>query len=450
MRIDPKSRLRRWLSKGSWAPFGGAGRDRDLELVAARIFDELPADHTSIRKWDEHGSGRMVSCLFATSGDACAPDQVFPLLRWGGQLIFVSKRHREVERAQRFFGASDEFLLETPVQCVTAADNRFGRPDTKCHYFVARKTSLTQRKQASDRHTYDVRLVPDAAAAGGFAVLKQVPTHAQAAERLARNFPKTPAIQIETAAQKLVAKVFPLFLTRETAFLKIIERRRPETFSDRFPSVLHHETDERGFVRRLTLRWLRPSGRPISQLAFARQGTELLRMLHEQVGLIHMDLRLDNFVVSEKGVGLVDFGSAVRVGEDINRNPLLRTLLVEMLAASAVQEDLRRYVDEGKVTAPLFVNCQKKLDQAVDLFTFVVQMNNPLVNPDFAGLVAYSRGSNEALLLARLTRNILQPHDPHRPVCRSAADLAAALGRLQLTPPASADPPPRTSATEPR
>ena len=36
----------------------------------------------------------------------------------------------------------------------------------------------------------------------------------------------------------------------------------------------------------LHLRWLRPASRPIAHLEFARQGSELLHLLHERVGRI--------------------------------------------------------------------------------------------------------------------------------------------------------------------
>jgi serine/threonine protein kinase len=73
-----------------------------------------------------------------------------------------------------------------------------------------------------------------------------------------------------------------------------------------------------------------PHGRPLTQLEFARQSAELLAALHDAAGVMHLDLRLDNFVITDHGVGFVDFGSAVRVGEEFPEASLLSNLFVRM------------------------------------------------------------------------------------------------------------------------
>ena len=309
------------------------------------------------------------------------------------------------------------------------APARFGK---KYYGFVARKTALTRSGDATDRYTYDVGLVPDPNADDHYVVLKQVPSYENAVRRLTQNCPDADARQVERGARKLVTKVFPPpFLTRETAFLKILQRNLPDQGKDRVPTVLHFETDDHGLVRQVTLNWLRLGGRPMTQLEFARQSSALLHIVHEHVGLIHMDLRLDNFVITERGVGFVDFGSAVRVGERFDRNPLLDTLFHEMLSTSQIQKDLQRYRDEGRLTSRLFVNSCRKIDKAVDLFYLVLQMNRPHANLDFEGLVRYDQHSAEAHELARLTRAVFQPKDPKRPACESAKDLALKISEIE-------------------
>jgi hypothetical protein len=136
-------------------------------------------------------------------------------------------------------------------------------------------------------------------------------------------------------------------------------------------------------------------------------------------------------VVTPRGVGFVDFGSAVRCGEDFSGNPMLQTLFSELLSTSQIQRDLKRLVRKGKVTSRLFTNSQQRIDKAVDLFYLVLQMNNPHTNPDFRGLVRYDRHADDARRLARLSRNVLQPQDDRCLHYRSAADVLQGIERLQ-------------------
>ncbi len=117
---------------------------------------------------------------------------------------------------------------------------------------------------------------------------------------------------IERRARNFTEKIFPLFLTREAAMLKVLERNLPPEYVGRFPRCLAVERDARGYVQRLWMNWLRNAGEPLSQIEFATQFAELLQVLHDRVGIVHLDLRLDNVVITEQGVGFVDFGSAVR------------------------------------------------------------------------------------------------------------------------------------------
>ena len=190
------------------------------------------------------------------------------------------------------------------------------------------------------------------------------------------------------------------------------------------------EKDDRGFVTRMYLNWMRLGGEPMSQIDFARQSAELLSILHETAKIIHLDLRLDNFVITGDGVGFVDFGSAVREGEDLTQSQMLSTLFSEMLSTSQIQRDLKSLVKKGKVTSSLFANSYQKIDKAVDLFYLVLQMNRPHGNPEFRGLVDYDVHTDEAHHLSRLSREILQPANPDQPRYRTARDVVAGIEKL--------------------
>ena len=71
--------------------------------------------------------------------------------------------------------------------------------------------------------------------------------------------------------------------------------------------------------------WLRLGGEPMNGRDFVGGAAELVDRLHRDARIAHLDLRLDNFVVTEAGVCLVDFGSAVRIGETFNAGGLLDT-----------------------------------------------------------------------------------------------------------------------------
>ena len=99
---------------------------------------------------------------------------------------------------------------------------------------------------------------------------------------------------LEKRAKKFVEQIFPLFLTREAAMLKVIDRDVPQPYRGRFPHIVHMEKDSRGYVQKLWTSWLRNGGQPITQLQFAKQAAELLHVLHDRINIIHLDLRMDN------------------------------------------------------------------------------------------------------------------------------------------------------------
>jgi len=179
------------------------------------------------------------------------------------------------------------------------------------------------------------------------------------------------------------------------------------------------------------MNWLRNGGEPLSHMEFARQSADLLRVVHELTHIIHLDLRLDNFVITENGVGFVDFGSAVRVGENIHGNPMLSTLFEELMRTSQIQRMLDKMRTTGSLTSYILCDAYGKVDKAVDLFYLAVQIKQPSGNPDIAGLIKYDPRSPEAIGLTRLMEEILRPPDPHRPKYRTAADVMGGIHRVE-------------------
>jgi serine/threonine protein kinase len=155
-----------------------------------------------------------------------------------------------------------------------------------------------------------------------------------------------------------------------------------------------------------------------------------LTALHDDVGIMHLDLRLDNVVITEQGVGFVDFGSAVRVGEEFPEASLLSNLFDEMMRTSQIQRMLGKMTETGQVTSEEITGSHERIDKAVDFFYLALQINAPLSNPDFAGLVEHDPKSREARELARLTEKILRPADPQRPEYTSARDILRGIEEI--------------------
>jgi hypothetical protein len=374
-------------------------------------------------------TGGKPDFLFATPKEIYDPVHIFPKLRWGGQFVFCSPYRRQVDAIARQF-SSHGFLMETPPTFVRVSRRGLLRilPGKPVHYFVARKVALLPPGEITQRFTYDVKLVQKDSQ---YVVCKSVPTLDSVIARLRQRFPDVPDGVVESKARKFTEKIFPLFLTRETAMLQIMRRDLPKPYDQRIPHVIDVEKDERGFVRQFTMNWLRNGNHPLSQIEFARQSADLLHILHDHVGVIHLDLRLDNFVITEHGVGFVDFGSSVRVGEDLARNPLLGQLFDELMRTSQIQIMLERMTTSGLVTSHAFKGGYRKVDRSVDFFYLAVQFNSPHSNPDLKPLIQYYPGSAEAVALSKLTQQILKPADPANPTFTSALDILRGVIRIK-------------------
>jgi len=369
---------------------------------------------------------------------AATPDEphdaadAFARLRWGGLFLFASPSKNEVADVARA-SANAGFALEAGP---TFAHRRIaGLPvpflEPRTHYLLARKVLLLPPGQTTERFTYDVQLVHYPQASSGLIVRKQVPTREEVIERLRKKFPDVAADVINRRARKFTEKVFPTFLTREGAILKMLEKRLPEPYSRRIPHVIEMEKDTRGLVCRLWMNWLRNAGASMTQLEFCRQSADLLRVIHDEGRVIHLDLRLDNFVITEDGVGFVDFGSAVRDDENVYQNPLLGSLFAELMRTSQIQRMLSQMTLSGHVTSEIIRRSQQKVDKAIDFFYLAVQFNSPHANPELVDLIDYDPQSPQAKAILRLTAEILRPADPARPVFRSAADILQGIERLQ-------------------
>jgi hypothetical protein len=402
----------------------------------------------------------LTDFLFLTENDPHTPDVVFPRLRWGGQVVLVSENPLPVAHAANQFSHWEPSRFEIvtgeacpnppPAWIIEQLPSIIKRhplnlpflPAKKIHYFIARKTALIEPGKCSDRFTYNVYLArnPDSAKINGprgtdaYQVVKEVPTQARVLARLQEKFPDADLETLKRRARKFTEKIFPVFLTRETAILKLLQRDLPKSCRHKVPQVLSADQDNQGYTRTLRLNWLR-NGRggkpPLTQLQFARQAADLLAELHDNAKVMHLDLRLDNFVITADGVGFVDFGSAVRVGESFPDASLLSNLFGEMMRTSQIQRMLGKMSDAGQVTSEEIKNSYHKVDKAVDFFYLAVQINNPHGNPDFAGLVDFDKNSDEARELAKLTSEILRPTDPHNAKFKSARQILEGIQEIE-------------------
>ncbi len=370
--------------------------------------------------------------VFLPAEKRYGPEEAFSMIRWGGRAIVASDNAADLRDSASRFVKHEGFVIDIPP--TELRKSLFGLPifGKKYHYFVARRVHLLKPGESTDRFTYSVQL---ASRRSGndveYVVMKQVPTVDRVVSRLRQKFPDTPMDELRRRALKFTDKIFPVFLSREAAMLKILQRDLPKPYCDRVPRCLGVEHDSKGFVRTLYMNWLRNGGRLLSQLEFATQATELLQVLHEKVGVIHLDLRLDNFVITAEGVGFIDFGSAVRVGETFGDNSLLSTLFEEMMRTSQIQRMLYTMSEKGLVTSDVLCQGVHKVDKAVDLFYLAYQMNTPHQNPDFVGLVKHEPRSLEARHIKSLTSEILRPVDRSNSPYKTASDILQGLATIR-------------------
>lgn len=405
-----------------------------IETVHHRITRDDP-DYAWLKDSRQCSSTDLVDYLWLFPADDHDPFESFPRLRWGGQMVYLSRDANDVKATAQAYRHHPGFVIEEEPKTARRGSwlRRMLGLGAKTHYFVARKTALLQPGESTDRFTFNVRLTREHVPTDdprGYAVVKRVPSKEDLLQRLIDKHPKADRKILTERARKLSEKIFPIFLTREAAFLKLLQRDLPEALRNRVPHLLHMEQDETGKVRMLVMNWLRVGGQTLQQIEFARQGAALLHALHEQAGIIHLDLRLDNIVITPTGVSFVDFGSAVRVGEDISKNPMLDALFDEMMSTSQIQRLLGKMKSSGRITSHIICNAHGKVDKAVDLFYFAMQINKPHGNPDLATFIEYNPKSKQARLLSELTDNVMRPKDPQQPRYTSARDLLEGIEKV--------------------
>lgn len=404
-------------------------------MIAAAVETQFAGDpeyQQHLRSTSLTREQGLVDYLFAVEGEPHLPDEVFDRLRWGGVFVYVANRRDHLHQlAERF--RQRGFVVH--VEAKRIYERRLGIRlpiwSPRRWLMVARKVLLIRPREITERFTYHVELQPSRTSPGEWIVLKEIPSLQRVIARLRARFTDVPQNELERRALKFTDKIFPLFLTREAAILRILERHLPSRFRERVPRVLELEQDGRGYVRRLWMNWLRNGGEPISQLEFARQSAELLMALHDIAAVIHLDLRLDNMVLTPNGVGFVDFGSSVRVDENIGGNPLLNTIFGELMRTSEIQRMLTKMKQSGSVTSHVINAGHHKVDKAVDLFYLAVQINYPTANPDLRDLIHYDPQSAEAQHLKQLTDEVLRPKDPAHPTYRSAKDILHGIEAIE-------------------
>jgi hypothetical protein len=397
--------------------------------------------------------GQTFDFLFAGPGEPHSPVELFQRLRWGGVFVCVGDHAARLGRDAEAFAHHPGFRVETPVTLAHASRLGVRLPGLTPSglFFAVRKTHLVHPAQPTDRFTYDVELAPPPPAAtprrrftdppeAGYTVVKRVPDAQALLHRLRIKFPDADPDDLATRARKFVDHVFPTFLTREAAFLKILERDLPDAYRSRVPRLLEIEKDDRGFVRCLRMNWLRTGTTPFTQLAFARQAAELLAVIHDHARIMHLDLRLDNFVLTDEGVGFVDFGSAVRIGEDLSQSPMLTSLFGEMMRTSQIQRMLGHMIRRGDVHNPAFTAAHHNVSPALDSYYLAVTINRPRHNPLFAHLIEHDTDSPQARALASLTAAILRPKSPDKAEFKTPSDILRGIDRIErkLGPPAAA------------
>jgi len=405
--------------------------DRLIDTVAQRDFEHAMHGYLAARSGASHNT--PVDFLFGTGKDPMLPDEVFHRLLWGGLFIYADRDERRVRRIAQEYDGRRGFILQTPYALtrLNRLGIRFPGLSTNIHYFAARKVSMIQPGEVTERFTYKVELMPEPNAEHGYVVCKEVPTYADVAYRLRHRFPDASDQDIEQRTRKLVDSVFPTFLTREAAILKILQTELPEPYRKRVPKPMGVIKDNNGFVRRLAMNWLRIGGPCIPQIDFAHQSAQLLSVLHNKAGVMHLDLRLDNFVLTPQGVGFVDFGSAARIGEDLQQSPLLTSLFGEMMRTSKIQRMLGQMLEKGQVTNHSFTCIHQKPDPAIDTFYLALQINKPTHNPQFAHLIQYDPNTVEAQAVSSLTAAVLRPKDQQDAPFQTADDILRGIQRIQ-------------------
>ncbi len=407
--------------------------DRWVErLLAQRLGAESNKRQVG-RTTDDLQDG-MIDLRLAGPGEPHQAGDLFDRLRWGGSAAVMHTNAQKLLSIAEQYNNTNGFAIEQAPGDLWHAPLGLRIPGItpRAWYFVARKTDLVRPDEDSKRSTYDVTLSPDDNEPEGFCVTKRVPSVEGVLRRINARFPNLDSIAAKQRARKLVGDVFPLFLTRETKCLELLHKRLPEHLRCRVPRPLRIGRDKRGLVTRLDMNWLR-NGRsaPLTQAEFAASAMELLAALHDDAKIMHLDLRLDNMVITEDGVGFVDFGTSAQIDEDLTNRPVLNRLFMELMQTSEVQKVLSDMLARGEVTSASLKDVAGKPDRGMDIFYLAVQINHPHFNPELARLITYDAMSDEARTLHSLSAAVLRPKNPAMSQFKNARDLLRGIQRVR-------------------
>lgn len=405
-----------------------ADRKSVLEPVIHRVFE---GDEEYRSFGAAEGLRELPDYIFATPADDHDPQRIFERLRWGGTFVYAAPEAEDVRQTAANF-AQCGFSVELPTDSLLDGWRFWPLIRKKVYYFAARKVLHVPKGGVTDRFTFEVELsVCREIHHGRHVVTKRIPSVEWVANRIRRRNPEVPQDQIEKRASVLIRNILPIFLTREVAMMRRLQERLPSSCRSRVPRCIHYEQDERGYVRLLQVNWLRNGGRPLSQLEFASQSMELLDAVHRKAGVAHLDLRLDNMVITPEGVGFIDFGNSVHDDENIEASPTLNRVFSELMRTTQVHRAMHRAIQTGHVTAPYFKDALYKPHKAVDLFYMVLQFNTPHENPDLRDFIRYTPNSKEDYELSRLSRRLFAPENLERGKVYTAAHVLNGLQTLQ-------------------
>ncbi|MDX1683306.1 MAG: hypothetical protein R3336_09315, partial [Phycisphaeraceae bacterium] len=211
--------------------------DRCVEAIAARDYKGNAEFRR--RGWHrpEQVQDEPADYLVVTPDDPnLSPEEVFPKLRWGGHIIFIAPKPTDLARVKGEFTKGNGFSIDREPTAVKLGKIPFF--SKKFAYFIARRVDLIFPGELSFRFTFDVKLTRHDKSDYDYAVLKQIPTRQSVIRRLKEKFPNEDGKFLHKHAHKLVDHVFPVFLTREVAFLRLLERDLPEEYRHRVPRVL--------------------------------------------------------------------------------------------------------------------------------------------------------------------------------------------------------------------
>ncbi len=395
-----------------------------LDPIIRKVFQQ---DAEYLAFGEQAPARELPDYIFATDDQEQNPAAIFRQIRWGGQYVFASSSIQKVAKLSRDF-AEYGFAVERPAGTVLDGWRFWPVVRKKAQYFAARKVLHVPKGEVTNRFTFEVQLnVSKEKHNGHHVVTKRIPSTEWVLNRLRQHAQGVEEEELVRRAQSLIRNILPIFLTREVSIMNRLQERLPVHLRSRVPHTLHYEQDDRGLVKLLQVNWLRNGGSPISQLDFAEQSAELLRCVHEKAGVIHLDLRLDNIVVTPEGVGFIDFGNSVHDDEDIAGSPILSKVFSDLMRTTQVQRTLERYVQQGHVTAPYFTNAVFKVDKAVDLFFLVLQFTAPHENPDLKDFIAYTKNSKEDYELHKMTNRLFSPEDLEPGKVYTAAHVANAV-----------------------